>query len=306
MNQIIFIYSVDMDAHMFCKLGNRFTKSKMSTEKIALRRFKSFFGVTPNVCSIAWNEIKNQAPPAAQPKHLLWCLWFLKEYSTEHHRRSLFKADEKTIRYWTWTFVKLLANLNVVSSTKFFFTFTLHELPCLNIFTDSLGKSIRRSSWQSCFCSLDGLDLPILEPTPFSPKWFSHKFRGAGVRYEIALNIRTEDIVWTNGGYPCGEFPDLKVAREAYVLSVNPGELTVADRGYNDALFFIQKTARNYEDHGIIMARHETVNKRVKQFKILKYTYRHSLEKHPLVFSAVVNVTQLMLKNGFPLFKALN
>lgn len=139
-HQIIVIYSVDMDPHMFCKLGNRYTKSKMSSQKTALRRFKSFFGVTPKVCSISWNEIKNQAPPAAQPKHLLWCLSFLKEYSTEHHRRSIFEADEKTIRFWTWTFVKLLANLNVVSFIKILsFTFTLHKLPCADIFLRFIG-----------------------------------------------------------------------------------------------------------------------------------------------------------------------
>lgn len=160
----------------------------------------------------------------------------------------------------------------------------------------------RAVNGQTCFCSLDGLDLKIQEPTPFSPKWFSHKFRGPGLRYEIALNIRTGEIVWVHGGYPCGLYPDLKLAREAYVLLVNPGELTVADKGYNDALYFIQKTIRNVRDHGTIMARHETVNKRMKQFKILKNTYRHSLQKHPLVFHAVANLTQLMIQNGYPLF----
>lgn len=108
--------------------------------------------------------------------------------------------------------------------------------------------------------------------------------------------------MWVHGGYPCGLYPDLKLAREAYVLLVNPGKLTVADKCYNDAIYFIPKTARNARDHGTIMARQETVNKMIKQFKILKNTYRQSLEKHPLVFHAVANLTQLMLKNGYPLF----
>ncbi len=155
---------------------------------------------------------------------------------------------------------------------------------------------------QTCFCSLDGVDFPIEEPTPFSPKWFSHKFRGPGIRYEIGLNIRNGGMVWTHGGYPCGQYPDLTLAREAYTSSVNPGELTVADNGYNDAIYFIQKTARNFQNHGTIMARHETVNKRIKQFKILKHRYRHGLEKHPSVFHAVANLTQLMIENGHPLF----
>lgn len=111
-----------MNEQIFLKLGNRYTRSVMSKYNVALRRFKSFFGVTPKVCSIIWNLIKNVAPRGAQTKHLLWCLSFLKEYSTEHYRRSIFKADEKTMREWTWKFVKLLSDLNVVR-TKFLVLF---------------------------------------------------------------------------------------------------------------------------------------------------------------------------------------
>ncbi len=111
----LYSFSVGMDARMFLKLGSRYTKTKISTTKLALRRFKSFFGVTPTVCCIAWNKIKMRAPRIAQPKHLLWCLSFLKEYSSESYRRAIFKADEKTMREWTWRFVKLLANMDVVS-----------------------------------------------------------------------------------------------------------------------------------------------------------------------------------------------
>lgn len=156
---------------------------------------------------------------------------------------------------------------------------------------------------QTVFVSLDGVDFKIKEPIPFSRKWFSHKFKGPGLRYEIGLNIRSGYIVWKHGGYPCGEFPDLKLAREAYVHSVNVGEKTLADKGYRDANFFIQPTANTQGTHGILMARHETVNKRIKQFKALKYSFRHDLRKHPIVFSAVVNATQLMLQNGAPLFR---
>lgn len=149
---------------------------------------------------------------------------------------------------------------------------------------------------------MDGVDFPILEPTPFSSKWYSHKFRGPGIRYEIGLCIRTGKIVWANGGYPCGMFSDLKLAREAYVLSVNDKELTLADKGYKDANFFILPSEQNTVYHNIIMSRHETVNKRIKQFNILKMPFRNHLEKHPLVFYAVINITQFIIENGEPLF----
>lgn len=79
---------------------------------IGLRRFKSFFGVTPQVCAKLWNlfECNN----LSQPKHLLWALLFLKQNGTEHERRSILKSDEKTIRKWTWVYVELLGKLNLV------------------------------------------------------------------------------------------------------------------------------------------------------------------------------------------------
>ena len=50
-------------------------------------------------------------------------------------------------------------------------------------------------------------------------------------------------------------------------------------------------------------SRHETVNKRVKQFKILRDTFRSDIEKHSYVFRAVLVLTQLSLKRGEPLFE---
>lgn len=97
--------------------------------------------------------------------------------------------------------------------------------------------------------------------------------------------------------YPCGEYSDLKLAREAYVYSINPGELTLADRGYNDLNYFILPTTQNSALHKRIMACHETVNKRIRQFNILKYPFRNNLLKHPLVFHAMFNLSQLMIDN---------
>lgn len=133
--------------------------------------------------------------------------------------------------------------------------------------------------------------------------WYSHKFHGPGLRYEIGLNIQTGDIVWKHGGYPCGSYSDLRLARTAYVLSVDVGEKTLADKGYRDGIFFILPNDTNQTFHKRIMNRHETVNRRIRQFKILKQSYRHDLKKHPIVFSAVLNLTQLKIQNGEPLFR---
>lgn len=150
---------------------------------------------------------------------------------------------------------------------------------------------------QTCFTSLDGVDFKILEPSPFSPVWFSHKFRSAGLRYELALNVRTGFMVWVNGGYPCGMYSDLRLAREAFVLFLNDGERSLADKVYKDHKYFILPNTYNTKQHNLIMARHE--------IQILKQEFRNAIHKHPMVVHAVANITQVMLMNGHPLFSVI-
>ena len=38
--------------------------------------------------------------------------------------------------------------------------------------------------------SIDGTDFRINEPQPFSTIWYSHNFKGPGLRYEIGFNIK--------------------------------------------------------------------------------------------------------------------
>jgi len=153
------------------------------------------------------------------------------------------------------------------------------------------------------FMSLDGTDCRIMEPSEFDEKWFSHKFNGPGLRYEIGVSIHTGDIVWAHGGYPCGEWSDLRLFRDALIEAIAPGERIVADRGYNDLNFFDFPNGNADIRKKIILARHETVNKRLKQFCCLKERFRHPLHLHPRFFHACVNITQLMIENGDPLYE---
>ena len=120
------------------------------------------------------------------------------------------------------------------------------------------------------------------------------------MRYEIGICIRTGEIVWAHGGLPAGEWPDLKLARNAILDAVGPREMIIADGGYNDRQYF--ETLSNPQKEKAILARHETVNRRVKQFSCMSQTFRHSLYLHPRFFHAVINLTQLMIENGEPLY----
>jgi hypothetical protein len=81
------------------------------------------------------------------------------------------------------------------------------------------------------------------------------------------------------------------------------GEMVEADRGYRGELSkvrtpndYVSQTDKKAKKRA--RARHETVNKRLKQFTCLKQRFRHDLQKHRLVFAAAAVCTQLSIENG--------
>jgi hypothetical protein len=156
--------------------------------------------------------------------------------------------------------------------------------------------------------SVDGTDFRIYEPTPFNKGWYSHKFHGPGVRYELGLSIYSGDIVWVNGPFPCGQWPDIKIFRSKLINQLEQDEIMVeADNGYRGEPSKIRLkddyndlTEKKQKDE--IRSRHETVNRRFKQFGALGQVFRHDLSKHVDVFHAVVVLTQLGIDSGETLF----
>ena len=147
-----------------------------------------------------------------------------------------------------------------------------------------------------CLVSVDGTDFKINEPTPFSKKWFSHKENHAGLRYEVGICIQTGWIVWTNGPYPPGHWPDLSISRDGLTDMLDRHELFLADGTYKDKHGWCDTpTGLNNKDQrmkGKARARHENVNGKLKAFGCLKQCFRHHRTKHGLVFLAVANIVQ--------------
>jgi len=57
---------------------------------------------------------------------------------------------------------------------------------------------------ECCLVTIDGTDFEILEPTPFDKQWYSHKFKGPGLCYEITVCIKTGWIVAFSGPFEAG------------------------------------------------------------------------------------------------------
>lgn len=163
-----------------------------------------------------------------------------------------------------------------------------------------------------CLVSVDGTDFRIYQWKPFWKGWFSHKFRGPGLRYEVGVCIRTGWIVWIHGPYPCGNWPDLKIFRKALIRMLSLGEKVHADLGYIGEPSFvvtpIEVDPNNLAEvaaYGLfqnLRGRHETVNRRFKQFEILKRVFRHDVQLHQPVFGACAVITQLAIEGGEPLY----
>jgi DDE superfamily endonuclease len=155
--------------------------------------------------------------------------------------------------------------------------------------------------------TVDGTDFQIQEPIPFSSKWYSHKYKGPGIRYEVAVSIRGGDLVHTNGPFECGTWNDIKIFRNLLMGKLVRNEFVEADKGYRGQRDKIRlpgdwENLAEKEFKSRARARQETVNRRFKQFKILKSVYRHDLEKHQDVFRSIVVLTQLGIESGETLF----
>jgi len=84
-------------------------------KKIHDQRFRAWFGADATHCSLLWQLLLEtpsiKLPHNPDPKHLLWSLLFLKQYSTEQTHAAQVGTDEKTFRKWAWLYTGALAKL---------------------------------------------------------------------------------------------------------------------------------------------------------------------------------------------------
>lgn len=156
------------------------------------------------------------------------------------------------------------------------------------------------SNGSSAKVSVDGVDCPVQETSPFDPTLWSHKLNNAGLRYEIGVAVQTGKIVWVNGPYPPGPWPDLRIFRHRLMHNLDENEFIVGDGGYKDGTTFVVSKYWGPEWFQTmtanVMSRHETINSRFKKFKILSTVYRHGVDNHGDTFAAIANVVQIELE----------
>lgn len=159
--------------------------------------------------------------------------------------------------------------------------------------------------------SVDGTDCMIAYQQAAPEAFYTYKHNCSGLRYEIGVCIRTGDIVWVMGPFPCGDWPDIEIFRYALKQLLEENERVEADDGYvGEDPSNIKVPGSIVHQHGNkqlyvrgrVRRRHETVNKRIKQFKCLDTVFRHNLDFHGDCFRACAVLTQLQFEIGHPMF----
>jgi hypothetical protein len=127
------------------------------------------------------------------------------------------------------------------------------------------------------------------------------------LRYELGNNIRTGDLCWIHGPRPPGDWPDIEVFRSALKKCLDKNERVEADDGLigEDPCFTKCPGGIRYmEDEQFASTRSkvrnkgETVNHRLKNFKVLGGKFRHDIEKHSMCFRACAVFVQLSFEFG--------
>lgn len=294
---------------------------RCNSQKIANRRFRSLFGTSWEICADIWNDLVEMehsvmAMRGVQNYHLLWALMLLKTYQTESILGGMCRgATEKTFRKWSWSFVEAVADLSYAKVKKFAFFSSLF-LPCLLSLTKPFVQILLENRFKDdkgydCLMSVDGADFMIQEPWPYkkatSSKWYTNKFAGPGLRYEVGVSILGGDIVWVNGPYLPGKVNDHTLFKEMGLLEhLEEGERVETDDGYLrlDPEFTKARSSIFHPDkhkgrRNTIRTRHETINRRMKVFQCLARKFHHQdLGKHQDCFRAVAAIVQYALERG--------
>ena len=263
--------------------------SCITKRKYSGRQFTAVYGVPPNIAAVAWNhmvQLDTYQGSNISLTDFLMVLHFLKIYSNETVLSNLFHTTEKTFRSKYKKALSLLSSIPVI---------------CWE------NRNLVENSRHRAKVSIDGTDCRIFEPTPFDTKWYSHKHNGPGLRYEVGICIVSGHIVWVSGPHECG-IPDITIAREGILHILEDGEKIIADGGYRGEAAIWHKGHNQYSAklEGVVRARHETANKKLKDFGVLTQRFRHHLSLHGFCFHACANLVQLIILHKLPLFNLEN
>jgi hypothetical protein len=268
--------------------------------------FKKHYGSSPTIIAFLWQDIQQHIDVSAADKsekgfrslltaiHFLWA--YPKNAAILASTVGVSGGQVKGVGLWKWVYV-------IAQLTKKSFVWP----------TDKYGNPNGRIF----IVSVDGVDFRVWEkkhPTyNIDRGQYSHKFKHGALKYEIAIDTYHSRVVWINGPFRGGAH-DKVIYSSGLKDRIPVGKKVVCDRVYGAKAqpddheklalpnLCDSKELHNYKAR--LRCRHETFNGRIKFFRVLSDTFRHSTEHHKAVFQAVCVMVQYQMDHGSPLFSA--
>ena len=151
-------------------------------------------------------------------------------------------------------------------------------------------------------CIIDGTVCPVERPADKVDQrlYYNGRKKRHTINYEVVISIVTGAIVWVAGGVP-GSMNDISLCRASGVFQrLLPNELILADKGYIGEAAFVtpvrvpnEREWRTNRDLASVRIMVEHVNSRLKVFFCLRNQWRHSLEKHTVVFHLICKIVNI-------------
>lgn len=255
-----------------------------STDSIA-RKWKSFFGTSPEVASEVWNRLVEHEviPSGGKPKHLLYAYVLLKKYAGDDGCAQMVGCHPNTFRPWAWIFIELIHDLH----------------------WEVIQFDHRLIGWDKTKTNsnlvVDACTFGCHDKWPFDNQMWDPKRNKAGLKYDVAHAISNGHIVHWSGWYK-GSESDIMMFRKGLQLKMDPNECVEADAGCSGE-FCIKnpetaKCRKVKQQKGVVRARQECIFCKMKKFQCLKGCWIHNYDKHKLAVGAILVTLQLGFELG--------
>ena len=273
-------------------------------EELLMKRFRSHFGIGPKAIIAILKDMTD-----IDLEKLLMTLCWFKLYETEHVMAGRWGHCEEFCRRTVKDIALKVQQLK--------------------------SKKIKFGPFDSSQRYVGTIDCVHCETFEFRTephsKWYSHKHNGAGLTYEVVIDLVYDRVLWVYGPEPAsthditmfrgGAQIDSSLRnnkenwdRSALYFRIPQGKKLIGDSGYKGEPTKISTTVAEHsrdvkEFFARAKSRQETFNTRLKFFNVLSGCFRHGkgakqkLELHKTCFEAICILVQYDLENGHPLME---
>ena len=320
----IYTYSPDQVLLIGLRIaGFKERQIKQAKRKSNLDRFGDSYGVDPIVYCQIWKDLQTTDIPEARIDTtkpsctiitFLQAIRFLKKYDTEKDREGQTNRCDKFCRDWGWYFLdrvaalrgmKVRSRLAICLDCSSLFADTAFCLLFVQIVFPNHFSTVFTVSLDGVHCHFHEVKHPILSK---NPQFYSHKFHGPGVGYQLALSLFTSDLVYLKGPDPAGQ-SDMQEYQAELKDLMPDGKKIVVDGGYNDKADKKLSRSNANDDRQLrkfkarAKARQESFHSRVKRFESVATTpFRHGMDRHKTCFEAICVICQYEMELVSPLF----